>query len=231
VTADIVVFLGPSMDTPEAAQILPAAEFRPPIKRGDINVLMARESPPTHVGIIDGCFLHAMSISPKEIIKAMNKGVQFFGSSSMGALRATELHRWGMTGVGDIFQMYHTGVVDADDEVAITFDPESLRALCVPMVNFRIAVRDLTERGLIEEHFGQRLLEVAKALYFPDRTIRNIFRELAKEFGDPVVDKYMRVYLEDAPDAKRDDAIRLLELIAAKTSVERKEPAMSGRAA
>jgi len=217
VSAQTVIFLGPSMATAEAAEILPAAEFLPPIRRGDINALMARETPPTRVGIVDGCFLHAMSISPKEITKAMNKGVEFYGSSSMGALRATELHRWGMTGVGDIFQMFHTGEVDADDEVAITFDPDTLRALSVPMVNFRVAVRDLTERGLMEAEFGQRLLAVAKALYFPDRTVEAVFRELALQVGEPVAEKYRQVYVDHAPDAKRDDAVRLLRLLAEHT--------------
>lgn len=213
----IAVFLGPSMETAEAAEILPTAEFLPPIRRGDIDMLMEREQPPTHVGIVDGCFLHAMSISPKEIIKAMNKGVEFFGSSSMGALRATELHRWGMTGVGDVFQMFHSGAIDADDEVAITFNPEDLRALCVPMVNFRVAVADLTRRGLMDGAFAERLLDLAKALYFPDRTVRNVFRELGREYGEDVATANERVYVEHAPDAKRDDAVRLLRLLAAET--------------
>lgn len=227
-SAPTVVFLGPSLPTAVAAEILPDAEFRPPIKRGDITALMDRARPPTSVGIIDGCFLHAMSISPKEIIKAMREDVAFYGSSSMGALRATELHRWGMTGVGDVFELYYSREVDADDEVAITFDPETLRPLCTPMVNFRIAVRDLTANGLIEGWFGERLLAVAKALYFPDRTVPAVFHSLAQELGTDVAQKYRQVYTDHAPDAKGDDAVRLLELLAGAGAAAGRTPTLSG---
>lgn len=231
--ASTVVFLGPSLSRSRALEVLPDAEYLPPIRRGDINALIGRDTPPERIAIVDGCFLHAMSISPKEVIKAMNKGVRCYGSSSMGALRATELHRWGMVGVGDVFELYHSGEVDADDEVAITFDPDSLRALCTPMVNFRVAVRVLVARGLMTPAFGARFLEAAKALYFPDRTPRAVFHALAGEFDPDVVERHRLAYEEHAPDAKGDDAVRLLTRLrteSAAGSDDAATPAFAGSA-
>ena len=50
------------------------------------------------------------------------------GAASMGALRAAEMHRYGMVGVGKIFEMYRDGEED-DSLVAMTFDPETFRPL------------------------------------------------------------------------------------------------------
>jgi hypothetical protein len=37
----------------------------------------------------------------------------------MGALRAAELHTFGMVGVGRVFEGYRDGVYEDDDEVAV----------------------------------------------------------------------------------------------------------------
>ncbi len=39
----------------------------------------------------------------------MKKGVKVYGSSSMGALRASELDEFGMVGVGRIYECYRSG--------------------------------------------------------------------------------------------------------------------------
>lgn len=59
-----VVFVGPSLNLASAAQEL-EAEFRPPICRGDLDALLARDPRPTAVGIIDGKFFQSLCISPK----------------------------------------------------------------------------------------------------------------------------------------------------------------------
>ena len=46
----------------------------------------------------------------------------------MGALRAAEMRRYGMIGVGKVFEMYRDGEED-DALVAMTFDPETGRPL------------------------------------------------------------------------------------------------------
>ena len=125
---DTVVFLGPTLAREDAERILDA-DYLPPICRGDLAKL------PEHVryvGIVDGEFYQSLSVSPKEVLKLLRRGVTVFGSSSMGALRAAETWKLGMIGVGKIFAMYRDGILDADDEVALDLRtrnlPKALRA-------------------------------------------------------------------------------------------------------
>lgn len=213
--ADAVVFLGPSLPRAEAARILPRAEFLPPVRRDDIDALLARAVPPAVIGIVDGSFMQQMSISPKEVLRAVDRGVTVLGSSSMGALRAAELDTMGMTGIGRVYEMYASGEIDADDEVAVTFDADTLAPLCVPMVNFRVATRELVARGRITAEAGRRVLDTAKAMYFPDRTVANVTTVLAAELGPEAAADLRDAYTHDAPDAKGDDARALLRHVAA----------------
>jgi hypothetical protein len=86
----------------------------------------------------------------------------------------------------------------------------------------------------MEPAFGARFLEIAKALYFPDRTPRAVFHALAAEFGADVVERHRRAYEEHAPDAKGDDAVQLLALLREKSGTEpdgAATPAFAGSAA
>lgn len=173
-----VVFAGPSIDADTVAG-LAEVELRPPVKRGDIDTLLAEPDPPDVIGIVDGQFLQGLMISPKEVLRAIDRHpapVRVLGSSSMGALRAAELAEDGMAGVGQVFEMYRSGAIDADDEVAITFDPDSLRALCEPMVNIRVAVAAAVAAWVVSLTGADVVLAGAKALYFPDRGYDRILR-------------------------------------------------------
>lgn len=66
-----------------------------------------------------------------------NAGVTVVGGCSMGAFRASELDTHGMIWVGRIYEWYRDGVVESDDEVAVTFHPEMFEPLSVPLVNIR----------------------------------------------------------------------------------------------
>ncbi|MFP1626495.1 TfuA-like protein [Streptomyces sp. 5K101] len=206
-----VVFVGPSLPPEEAAAHLPDAEFLPPIERGDIDALMTQEQPPQRIGIIDGKFLQSFSISPKEILRAMDRRVRVYGSSSMGALRAAELDDYGMTGVGTVYTMYASGTLEDDDEVAITFDSESLRPVCEPMVNIRVAIDAALGRRVVSKENAELFLTTAKSLYFPQRTSSAALHHLKGVMPEPDRQR-LADYLRspEAPDAKRDDAIALL---------------------
>lgn len=206
-----VVFVGPSLPHKEAAAHLPDAEFLPPIERGDIDTLMAQEQPPQRIGIIDGKFLQSFSISPKEILRAMDRRVRVYGSSSMGALRAAELDVYGMTGVGTVYSRYASGALEDDDEVAITFDDESLRPVCEPMVNIRVAIDAALRRGVVSGENAELFLKTAKSLYFPQRTSAAALHHLKGTMPEPErqrLSDYLRS--PEAPDAKRADAVALL---------------------
>lgn len=123
---NVVVFIGPSLDQASAKSILPDAVFLPPVKRGDASA--AAEKADIMV-IIDGVFFQDEAVGHREILGVIRSGVKVFGSSSMGALRASELDTLGMTGIGKIYQQYRSGEIIADDEVGLVYDAETGIAL------------------------------------------------------------------------------------------------------
>jgi hypothetical protein len=62
----------------------------------------------------------------------------------MGALRAAELHRYGMIGIGKIFEMYRDGEED-DSLVAMTFEPETYRPILEAPVGQQQKAQDALE--------------------------------------------------------------------------------------
>ena len=95
------IYAGLSLDAANARMILPEASFSRPIARGEL--LQAVDEGVQVVVLIDGKFDQNLAVSPDEIRDALSCGVRLYGSSSMGALRASELHSYGMIGHGLIF--------------------------------------------------------------------------------------------------------------------------------
>lgn len=205
-----VVFLGPSLDVDRARRFLNAV-FLPPCKMGD--VFAAAEQGPAAIGIIDGLFEQTPAVWHKEILYAMSKGIQVFGGASMGALRAAELHQFGMRGVGRIFEDYASGVLEDDDEVAVSHLPGEAGFQCQSdaMVNIRHGLELAASEGVITEPSRQVLLSSAKGAHYPQRSWAALY-EIAPSLGVP--DKEIGALKElverKQPDTKRDDAIRVL---------------------
>ncbi|MCK4928963.1 MAG: TfuA-related McrA-glycine thioamidation protein, partial [Methanosarcinales archaeon] len=147
---DIVVFTGTSLSMEDAKQQMDAwqvrdIDYRPPIKRNDINILLDKRTPDI-IGIIDGIFFDRAAVAHREILRALRAGVTVVGGCSMGALRASELDTYNMIGVGSIYEWYRDGVVESDDEVAVTFHPETLEPLSIPLVNIRVTLERAVEQ-------------------------------------------------------------------------------------
>ena len=128
----------------------------------------------TAFGIIDGQFFQSFSVSSKEILTWMDRGKRFWGSSSMGALRATELELYGMIGVGQMYRMFSCGEIDADDEVAMTYDPVTFKANSEPLVNMRISLNRSSEGGYLSRAVMETAIGITKKLYYPDRSYRSM---------------------------------------------------------
>jgi len=187
----------------EAAAILDA-DFRPPIRRGDLADVPAGSL----VAIIDGVFEQHLAVSPREIRQALADGVEVFGGASMGALRAAEVP--GVRGVGQIHAWYRDGVVTRDDEVALLFDPETYASLTVPTVNVRFAVERLTRPGTIDADVSARLLHAATRLPYTQRTYRAIVHDAGLDDRPDVADL---VAMLEVHDLKRLDAQAVLEAL------------------
>jgi hypothetical protein len=125
-----IIYVGPSLYG-EKIEHLKGELWQPPAKQGDIlrDVIAFA---PYQIVLIDGTFHQSLSVWVKELVYAMLDGVRFIGASSMGALRAAELHRYGAIGIGSIFNAYKDGQVQDDAWVAMTYDPETYRPITEP---------------------------------------------------------------------------------------------------
>jgi hypothetical protein len=172
------VFLGPTLSESAAAEHL-AARYHPPAEQGD--VLRALDDGASAIGIVDGYFHFVPSVWHKEILLALERGVPVYGAASMGALRAAELHQFGMVGVGEVFRWYATGVLEDDDEVAVLHGPAELGypAFSVALVSIRDALAAAEAARVVSPALRQRLVGVAKSLHYPDRSFPQLLRDAA----------------------------------------------------
>ncbi|RZN33542.1 MAG: TfuA-related McrA-glycine thioamidation protein [Methanophagales archaeon ANME-1-THS] len=208
--SSIVVFLGPSLETEQARRIVDA-EYRPPAARGDI--FKAVKEGAQIIGLIDGVFFQACAIAHREILYALEKGVKVVGASSMGALRASELNVYGMEGIGRIYEQYKNGVLVSDDEVALLFEPESLNPLSEPLVNIRYNLERAEERGIITEEVKEKLVAIARSLYYPERVYERILSDAEGVVDQQMLEQLKKFLTEEKRDLKREDAIAALKRI------------------
>jgi hypothetical protein len=209
-----VVFTGPTILVSHASAILDA-DYREPAKAGD--VLFAAQSHPTAIVLIDGLFETVPSVWHKEILFALSEGIYVYGSSSMGALRAAELHTFGMIGVGKVFEAYRSGVLEDDDEVAVTHasGASGWTVQSEAMVNVREGLRLAVSHSVISAMTHDCLLAIGKAMHYSERSWPVILRLGAAE-GLPL-DQLggLKQFLEATDtNVKRQDAVQLLHRVA-----------------
>lgn len=219
------IFLGPTLPRAEAEAILPA-RYLPPAAMGDVYAL-ARHNP-KRVAIVDGLFEQTPAVWHKEILFLLSRGVRVYGSSSMGALRAAELHTFGMRGIGSIFERYRDGVCDEDDEVTIAHGPATAgyRAISEAMVNLRLGLQLAAERGLLSETHSRDLIDAMKRRFYPERSWGAVYGE-ARSMGiaDEAIEKLRDFVKRERPDEKRANAIALLEHLAQEPAAGEQPPA------
>ena len=203
----VIVFTGLSISPEEASTIL-EADYRAPVKRND--VLNAIADKPDIIGIIDGVFHQSPAVSHKEIMKAMDEGITVVGGSSMGALRASELDVLGMKGIGYVYNQYASGAITSDDDVAVTFDPDSKVSLSEALVNIDYKLNLAIEKGIINSEEKENIIKVTKDIYHPKRNYPYIFANIDME-----ADKKTKLmeFINKTDDIKYLDAIEVLEYI------------------
>lgn len=205
-----LVFLGPSLSLARAREILDA-DFRPPIKRGDLPKALLEGY--REIGIIDGEFLQGLSVSVQEIRQALASGVKLYGASSMGALRAVETHSLGMVGVGTVYEWYRDGKVSSDDEVAMTFHSEDFSPLSDPLVNIRGWLEGAKAAGLISAGTSEQIFKAAAAAPFPQRKIHQLLKGLEGNLPPEELRSFGEFISRSGCDLKAMDAERMLALM------------------
>jgi hypothetical protein len=207
----IHVFVGPSLAAESVTELLPEANLCPPVRHGDLLRLDPRRG--DVVAIIDGLFHHEIAIRHKEILDLLRRGVHVCGASSMGALRAAELHPYGMLGIGAIFAMLASGEIDGDDEVSLVHAPASdgYRPLTEALVDIRFHCRRAVAAGVLTEADGRVITAAASGLPYDERVYARIL-ELARDrgLGAATAEAYSSFVKGEGHSAKRDDALALL---------------------
>jgi hypothetical protein len=217
-----LLFVGPTLRPDELPRV-PGLLALPPAAQGDLY--RAAQRRPRAIGIIDGYFDGVPSVWHKEILWAMAQGIHVMGSASRGALRAAELHDFGMRGVGRIYEAYRDGALppypgrfEDDDEVAVIHGPAETGylALSEAMVNIRATLAQASLEGLIEAATRDALADLAKALFYHDRSYDRLLALAARAALPAAQLAALGAWLPAGRvDQKRLDANAMLDAMAA----------------
>jgi hypothetical protein len=182
----------------------------PPARCGDL--IRALREGPAAIALVDGVFETAPSVWHKEILAVIDAGVPVYGAASLGALRAAELDRFGMIGVGAIYAAYRDGGVESDAAVMVSHAPAELghRPLTLALVDaeavLRVAALEPAER--------KALLTIARGLNFRMRSWAAIFAAFAERTGAATAERVSDVVAAAAFSQKERDTAELLERLA-----------------
>ena len=210
-----IVYLGPTLRREEAVKILDA-DYRDPAKKGDFLMLSQDSDEKKYVGFIDGVFLHDYPPPPIEVYHlATRKNVELIGASSLGALRAVELEKFGMKGIGKIFQLFKNGVMNADDEVAVTFVRGSNILQSEAMIDIRFNLFLAYKKGIITNETKKGFAKIAKSVYFPFRNYEdliNLTQQKCPSINDEL-ENFRSYILKNRDSLKARDAVKLLKYL------------------
>ena len=208
------VFLGPSLSIEKARKII-NAEFLPPAKKGDF-IKLSLISEKKIIILIDGVFLQDYPPTPIEVFQVVNKNnFQVYGASSLGALRAVELEKFGMKGYGQVFELFKKNIINSDDEVAVTFD-NSYNLLSEAMIDIRYNLFLAFKKGIIDKETKQLITRTAKKIYFPFRSYENIVKKSIELYSDrrDTIEDFHNFVSTQRQSLKELDAMGILKKIA-----------------
>jgi hypothetical protein len=219
-----IIFIGPSLNQDKARKIF-QADYRAPAKKGDLIMLLTStlsKSEDAHnltnfVGLVDGLFLQDYPPTPIEVYQLLSqKNFQVVGGASIGALRAVELEKFGMVGIGKIFELFRNGATDADDEVAVTFQQGAGGDIqSEAMIDIRFNLFVACRRKIITERVKRIIAKIAKSIYFPYRNYTHILQQTRLEFPElsTQLDSFSAYINENRLSLKEHDAIKVVEYI------------------
>ena len=204
------IFIGPSM--PSSLSLPPDFDLFPPVKSGDLYKIVNRGY--SFVAIIDGLFHGVPSIWHREILALIEEGVDVWGASSMGALRASELRNLGMKGFGHVFTWYSDSLINGDDEVALHHTQEyPYKALTVPLVDIRFCLINCLGFSF-ESSIHKSLIEAARSIPYWKRSHPALEEHLRdKGFDNALVSELAMVLIGSRSVKTMDAECLLLALV------------------
>lgn len=208
-----IVFLGPSLSLAKAKKVI-NADFRPPAKKGDF-IKLSMMSDTSIVILIDGVFLQDYPPTPIEVFQVIRKNnFQVYGASSIGALRAVELEKFGMKGIGKIFELYRKNIINSDDEVAVTFDSE-YNLISEAMIDIRYNIFLALKNKVIDNETKKIMVKIAKSIYFPYRNYEYILEKAIELFPikkDSFL-KFKEYIINNRISLKESDTLKTLQYV------------------
>ncbi|HIH35102.1 MAG TPA: TfuA-related McrA-glycine thioamidation protein [Methanosphaera sp.] len=206
----IIIYTGLSLSFDDARKMLDA-EYLPPVKRGDIYDLLEKRDDVEIIGIIDGLFHQSPAVAHKEILEALKRGITVVGGSSMGALRACELYPFGMIGVGKIFEDYKNGVIESDDDVAVSLNPENYEQMSESWINMKYNFEFALKDNIINQKQCEELLKISKELYYPKRSFEYVIKKSSLDDNKKL--ELLNYIKSIRYDIKNEDAKKVIEYI------------------
>ncbi len=222
-----ILFAGPSLyGTSWAADepsVIEDVVCRGPACQGDLARAVVEGA--TAIGLIDGRFEDIAAVWHKEILYAIEEGVQVFGAASMGALRAAECSPFGMIGVGTVFERYRHGDLVDDAAVAQSHAPAELgyAPLTEALVNVEATLGRFVKLGAIDADEAAKLERSARGLFFKERTWPRILFDAGVKC-ETQSQRLLQLVRRCRVDVKQQDALILAEYLAYLDPVRKAAP-------
>lgn len=219
------VYLGPTLNVQTAKKYLEKAYYHPPVKCGDLIRLFRLK--PKRIVIIDGIYETIPAVWHKEIMLGLDNGIEIYGAASMGALRAAELHPFGMIGVGKVFQDFLNKTLNDDDEVAVLHQNHDHHYTPIndAMVNIRATLELAYQHGVISIATKQHLIEECKRQFYPHRSLKKSILHFEKQNPNQCQSLSGWLATHGLVDIKKQDAEQVLThvhaLMLSETAIKR----------
>lgn len=210
---EVVMFAGPTLaSSARARKLARGLRVRRPVRRRDIETLVASRRKPGVVILVDGVFHDSLAVGHAEIRLALERGWTVWGLSSMGAIRAREMAHLGMRGYGRVYERFCRGDDFQDDEVALLHEATPpYRAISEPLFHLREAVAHLAREGIVTEEDARAVIADLKSRWYGERTVRGTIESLARHApqAEPAIRRELTEF--DRFRTKTQDLERFLE--------------------
>jgi hypothetical protein len=171
------IFVGPS-----ATGIRRGGDYAlfPPASAGDFD--SAVKTGFDRIVYADALFFDAAP-THREVLRALDAGVEVFGVSSAGALRAVELAGRGMVGFGIVYNLYQRNILADDGELACSLSDQCYIAISLPLIQVRYYFGYLRE-FIARSDALRKQFSLISDRYFMLRDASFIRAILHQAFGD-----------------------------------------------
>jgi hypothetical protein len=111
--------------------------------------------------------------------------------------------------------LYKNGIINADDEVAVTFVRDKNILQSEAMIDIRFNLFLAYKKGIIDRESKIILAKVAKSIYFPYRNYEDILQLSQQRFPSiyDKIEKFRSYIMKNRESLKARDAIKLLKYL------------------